>query len=334
MVSPNPLTGSPLNDFQFSKTTCNLKLGDVQPLSRPLAVDDVVHFYASTVSLTPDPNGDDTSLNLLTDDQDYLLRISIHRDTRTIALNSRYATGDWGADEHIKWDDIFTEGQPATVSIRNDSKTFTISINDEARWLYKKRINLPTQAVSYQKNAAMTTAIFGPAIAAQLNDANPPPDYESAYFQLTIADVEEESEENPFDIVVIGSGIGGGALANALREKNRQLLESAFNAKSTPERADPHSSLPPPIHTFPPFRTPPQPLRILVIERGHLIFHTHCLNGPRPSISGTTSQGNDLFFNTFKHQWDTDEETKKVWVGGGVYCLGGRGAVWGLFTPR
>jgi Galactoside-binding lectin len=308
----------------ISKTTFKLQLGNVQVLSKPLAVDDVVHFHASTVSLTPDPNGDDTSLNLLSSDQDYLLRISIRRDPCTIILNSRYATGSWGTDAYIDWADTFIDGKPATVSVRNNTQTFTISINGEERHLYKKRINLPTQAVVYLKNATMTTAAFGSAVAAQINSP-PSTDYESAYFKLTIADVEKDSKIQPFDIVVIGSGIGGGVLANALLKKNRRLLESAFSKWSTAPVEGP---------VLVDIDDAPTPLRILVIERGHLIFHTHCLNGPRPSISGTTSQGNDLFFNNHKHQWDTDEETKKIWAGGGVYCLGGRGAVWGLFTPR
>jgi len=307
-------------------------------LDKPLTVDDVVHFDASTVSLTPDPSPDNTSLNLLSGDGDYLLHISIRRDTCTIVLNSRYATSAWGTEEHIDWDGTFTDGKRATIAVCNNAQTFTISINDKIRHQYKKRINLTTQAVSYRKNAAMTTAIFGPTISVRIRSPHPPPtSYQSAYFQLPIADVVAESEAHPFDIIVIGSGIGGGVLANALLEKNRRLTESDFNDESTPAPADPRWKGPTPNrpHKAPPLPyKAPNPLRILVIERGRLIFHTHCMNGPRPSNSGTTSQGNDLFFNTYKNQWDMDDETKKIWVGGGVYCLGGRGAVWGLFAPR
>jgi len=150
-----------------SNTIFPLQLENVQALNKPLVDDDVVHFYASTVSLTPNPNGDNTSLNLLNGDQNYLLHISIRRDTRTIILNSRYATSGWGRNEYIDWDGTFTDGQPATVSIRNNADTFTVFINGENRHLYKKRINLPTQAVAYLKSASMTTAIFGSAVAVQ-----------------------------------------------------------------------------------------------------------------------------------------------------------------------
>jgi len=118
---------------------------------------------------------------------------------------------------------------------------------------------------------------------------HPPNSYEAAYFQLTGADIAKEAESNPFDIVIIGSGIGGGVLAASLLEKNRFLTESRIDANSTPGPFESHRS-----PSMPQFG--PRLLRILVVEKGGLLFHTHCLNGPRPSNSGTTSQGNDFFF--------------------------------------
>jgi len=153
----------------------------------------------------------------------------------------------------------------------------------------------------------------------------PPNSYETAYFQLNVADIANESESNPFDIVIIGSGIGGGVLAASLLEKNRFLTASRIDANSTPGPHRSHDNIP---------QQGPLPLRILVVEKGGLLFHAHCLNGPRPSNSGTTSQGNDFFFQTFKHHFDIDDKTEERWAGGPVYCVGGRAAVWGLFSPR
>ena len=165
-----------------------------------------------------------------------------------------------------------------------------------------------------------------------MSSGAPPSTYEDAYFRLKPEDVAKESQDNPFDIVIIGSGIGGGVLATALLEKNARVLRSGFSAESTEDDpTNPHWGVRLPLPNLP---QPDQPKRILVIEKGRLTFHTHCMNGPRPSNSGTTSQGNDLFFKKFKESVDMDEETAKIWMGGPVYCLGGRGAVWGLFAPR
>lgn len=149
----------------------------------------------------------------------------------------------------------------------------------------------------------------------------PPNSYETAYFPLTAADLVIEAEKKPFDIVIIGSGIGGGVLAASLLEKNRFLTRSKLGPGSTP----PISDRPGKLDT---------PLKILVVEKGGVSFHTHCLNGPRPSNSGTTSQSNDFFFKTFKHCVDIDDKTEEKWAGGPVFCVGGRSAVWGLFIPR
>lgn len=155
--------------------------------------------------------------------------------------------------------------------------------------------------------------------------SSPPNSYEAAYFQLTAAEVAKEA---PFDIVIVGSGIGGGVLAASLLEKNRSLTQSRIDMNSTP---GPYRS---PWHEPSSPQNEPQPLRILVVEKGRLLFHTHCLNGPRPSNSGTTSQANDFFFQTFQHKIDIDDKTEERWAGGPVFCVGGRGAVWGLFAPR
>ncbi|KAK3307668.1 FAD/NAD(P)-binding domain-containing protein [Chaetomium strumarium] len=74
--------------------------------------------------------------------------------------------------------------------------------------------------------------------------------------------------------------------------------------------------------------------RILVVERGNLLFPTHSLNMPRPTSRGNYGQMNDLFYNHFKQNWEMDDDTRKIWKGGPVYCLGCRSTVWGLFSPR
>ena len=120
------------------------------------------------------------------------------------------------------------------------------------------------------------------------------------FFTLTA----EEAMKQEYDIIVIGTGVGGGIIAGDLFETNSMLGK---NAKS-----------------------------VLVIEKGGLVFHSHCLNAARPSgLNQDRGQQNDTFFAKFKMDYTLSEETDKSdWKGGPMYCLGGRSAAWGLFAPR
>ena len=66
-----------------------------------------------------------------------------------------------------------------------------------------------------------------------------------------------------------------------------------------------------------------------------LPFHSHCLNSSHPTgFDEDCGQQNDifpLFHEKYKFSPDTDVSN---WNGGPMYNLGGRGAAWGLFSPR
>ena len=120
------------------------------------------------------------------------------------------------------------------------------------------------------------------------------------WFTLSI----EEAKTYEYDIIVVGTGIGGGIVSGQLFDTNSQLGK---NAKS-----------------------------ILVIEKGGLVFHTHCLNTSRPSGLGEDrGQQNDTFFAKFKSDYNLVGNTNIQDVKAGpLYNLGGRSVVWGLFVPR
>ena len=75
---------------------------------------------------------------------------------------------------------------------------------------------------------------------------------------------------------------------------------------------------------------------VLVIEKGDLVFHSHCLNAARPSGLGEDrGQQNDTFFAEFREDYNyAPNMNRKDWKGGPMFCLGGRSAAWGLFAPR
>lgn len=106
------------------------------------------------------------------------------------------------------------------------------------------------------------------------------------------------SIQRQYDYVIIGSGLGGGILASKLTDKK---------------------------------------MNVLLIEKGGVTFSTHCLNTSRPhfQIGGVLgpSQDNDVVFNANKAKVQTAAGSDP-YVGGPVYCLGGRTTVWGLFAPE
>ncbi|KAG9008665.1 hypothetical protein FRB94_013072 [Tulasnella sp. JGI-2019a] len=75
---------------------------------------------------------------------------------------------------------------------------------------------------------------------------------------------------------------------------------------------------------------------VLVIEKGPLLFHSHCLNTARPEgLANDRGQQNDTFFARFRqdYKFETADGGNDVY-GGPMYNLGGRSATWGLFAPR
>ena len=120
------------------------------------------------------------------------------------------------------------------------------------------------------------------------------------WFQLT----PEKAATKKYDIIVIGTGMGAGIVAGDLFDTNSRLGE---NAKS-----------------------------VLVIEKGGLAFHSHCLNAARPSGYGEDcGQQNDTFFNLFEKNYKfEDVDQGALWNGGLMFNVGGRSAAWGLFCPR
>ena len=116
-------------------------------------------------------------------------------------------------------------------------------------------------------------------------------------FTTDIDRVCDLDNQGDYDFVVVGSGLAGGTLTRRLIENNK---------------------------------------RVLLIEKGGMIFSTHCLNTSRPhwetnSVEGPT-QDNDIVYNVVKQKVATAPGSD-VYVGGPVYCLGGRSTVWGLYSP-
>ncbi|KAJ3484805.1 hypothetical protein NLI96_g5380 [Meripilus lineatus] len=170
-------------------TTLTIPIGDTRSLLFPLRDGDVVSFIASTTLLQPDssPNGDNTSLNLVSGDDDYLLHISFRRADQSVRLNSRRPDGPWGAEESFKFDGSFTDGRPSVVSVSVRGSKYLIAIDGRLRYTYAQRINAPAKGLRYGRNGDMTTAIFGNSVNAQVVHTLPPPN-PSQSFSINVGD--------------------------------------------------------------------------------------------------------------------------------------------------
>ncbi|RYP39140.1 hypothetical protein DL767_002320 [Monosporascus sp. MG133] len=301
-------------------------------------------FYSAWYNAALDTQGyeDDTNVNVLSAEGDTLLHISFRRWKNSIVFKSGRKGHDWSDEECVCLQGVLNKTD-VTIAIRLEADCYQVHINDCIIHTYPKRITEDEKAVSYMCNGQTIFTDPIHVVVATPEEPTPEeptpvkltpekptpikripaPSYEEAYFTLTAKKVAETSKNKPFDYVIIGSGIGGGILAADLLDKNKRVSasKSDFSAQSSSAQALPKDS-------------DDRTKRILVIERGGLVFPTHSLNMPRPTNRGTYGQMNDLFYNHFKHDWGMTDETRKIWKGGPVYCLGGRSTVWGLFAPR
>ena len=300
-----------------------LAIGKTHTLPRPLASGDILNFSSDTVDLTSfgDEEQDNTSLVLLSSDGDDLLAISFRRATQIVLYTSRSHGGEWEPDERSSFRGCFQGGR-TSIAVTETTTSFDIVIDGTLRHTYLKRIARPTAHVCYWKNQSTPSTMFASDLTVTIGRPTPPKSYEATYFRYTARQAAEESERIPFDFIIIGSGIGGGVLASSILKKNRKITSQSFS----------------PMHPRLPDDALPEPVRVLVVERGGLLFHTHSLNGPRPSSgSGLSQQANEAFYSEFKDHFDIAKQPsdpQEHYAGGPLYCLGGRSAVWGLFTPR
>ncbi|KAK6526711.1 hypothetical protein TWF281_009914 [Arthrobotrys megalospora] len=105
------------------------------------------------------------------------------------------------------------------------------------------------------------------------------------------------SKNNAYDYIIVGSGMGGGPLAEVLSQRKK---------------------------------------RVLLIERGRPSFNTHVLNTSRPYFkrgASNSPEGNETIYDAVKAKVRTTEGSTP-YIGGPIYCVGGRSNVWGIWTPQ
>lgn len=101
-------------------------------------------------------------------------------------------------------------------------------------------------------------------------------------------------ESRLFDVIVIGSGIGGGIVAEQLADLDADVL---------------------------------------ILEAGSLLFQTHIANLPRQHQVGRFDKHLWGLFDEYKTVNYLNSPNSK-YAGGQTFCLGGRSVFWGGFIPR
>lgn len=240
---------------------------------------------------------------------------NIWKITRTRSSNSTYTIES--ADDGSKMTFIDRRERPALRAKGSDTNTTWKIVNDGAYVkFYPDGDRFRSLAVDMFEYSGYSYLCLlrndnnsrGQCWDFQRVDESPAPklpntssaSFQSQFFPLSA----EKAKESSYDIIVVGTGIGGGVLAGDLFDTNIKLGESGKS--------------------------------VLVIERGDLVFHSHCLNTARPvGLGKDRGQQNDSFFASFKKDYVfTDQKSRDLWKGGPMYCLGGRSAAWGLFAPR
>ncbi|KDN33598.1 hypothetical protein RSAG8_13313, partial [Rhizoctonia solani AG-8 WAC10335] len=288
-------------------------------------------------------------------------RLYLHLDQTNSRISLR-PLGEGQEEVDQRWDIAPVESKPNTYTIRHLDRTYALSyadgdpsaylsvIKDSVEWAIQPR---PSGYFSFtvvgKEDLAVKFDIENkdkvPFSTKQPNDANqlwlfekfreptPSPErtFATEFFPLTVG----EAAKQEYDIIVVGSVVGGGVLVHDIYDTNFRI--GPKNSK-----------------------------KVLLLERGGLTFHSHCLNTARPvDLVKDRGQHNDFFFHRFwgdfeivrccdkcqdtcnrKGPWECCNgptgkccdncynKTPDFWSGGPMYNLGGRSAAWGLFIPR
>jgi hypothetical protein len=183
-------------------------------------------------------------VNLLSAKSDFLLHVSVRCAESEICFNARMESGVW---DHKKEERVSLYGafqqMDATITVQIDAAQFVVSVDSNPVYTFAKRIDKDMKGVTYQTDSISVFAdhldvtVTTPEVPKPVTE-NKSTSYQQAYFSLTAADVAKQSKDEPFDYVIISSGIGGGILAADLLNKDKRMAASRSNFSSSLATAD------------------------------------------------------------------------------------------------
>ena len=127
-----------------------LPLGQTVALPKASKTGGIIIFKSSSWNAWP-PGADNTALNILNDQGDYLLHISLRPRSNTLVLNSRSASGGWGSEERESLRDFF-KAPTFEIMVYDHGDRYQLLFSNETVHYYKKRLGGTNSKIAYGTN--------------------------------------------------------------------------------------------------------------------------------------------------------------------------------------
>lgn len=130
-------------------------------LPSPLVENTIVRFVSTSINRDVDPNIDNTHVNLTKDDR-ILITVAIRFKQGVLLFDSQSKPNTWDhRPETVPIAGVFN-GIGASIGIRINQNTYTVSVDDKDVYTYQKRLREDATGVSYLANAGKPSAISDP----------------------------------------------------------------------------------------------------------------------------------------------------------------------------
>lgn len=130
-------------------------------LASPLGTNSLVRFVSTSINRGVDPDIDNTHVNLTKGDR-VLIGVAIRFKQGKLLFDSQSKPNTWDLNpETIPIASLFNE-IGASVGIRTNENSYTISVDDKDVYTFQKRIREDATGVSYLANAGKHSALSDP----------------------------------------------------------------------------------------------------------------------------------------------------------------------------
>jgi hypothetical protein len=129
-----------------------LPLNDSVKLQRAVEPGGIVVVQSASWDPNPSLSGDNTNVNFLNNNGDYLLHVSLRQGANVIVFNARTADGDWGSEERLSLTGTFVK--PCfNIAIWDQGDRYGILFGYQLFHSFKKRFFGLISNVSYYTNS-------------------------------------------------------------------------------------------------------------------------------------------------------------------------------------